>query len=138
MFGHADAVAIGDFGHGDAVLDRGLQIGMVRADAGGDDQLQLGRLGDAFRRHVGRPEGLRNDDLGVGQFLVELSVGAVLVGGDDQLVAGRLQKFPQAQLAGDAAQQFAGLEVDGLGRGQGLAVGIRSSFGRPSRAYDLG
>ena len=39
--GHADAVAIGDLGDGDAVLDRRLQVDVIRADAGGDRQLSF-------------------------------------------------------------------------------------------------
>jgi hypothetical protein len=44
---------------------------MVRADAGGDDQLKLLRLLDPLLGHVSGPEGLRDDDLGVGELLVE-------------------------------------------------------------------
>ncbi len=128
MFGDAVRVAIGDLGHGDAVIHRRLQIGMVRPDAGGHDHLQLGRFGDALGGHVGRPERLGNDDFGVMQLLVELGIGAVLVGGHHQRVALAFEIVAQAQLAGDAAQQGARREVDGLGRRRGLAVGIFVDF----------
>ena len=74
VLGDAVAVAVGDLGDRDAAIHRGLQIGVVGADAGGDDHLELRRLGDALGRHVGRPERLRDDDLGVVQLLVELGV----------------------------------------------------------------
>ena len=77
---------------------------MVGADPGGDRQLQVRRLGDPLGGQVGGPEGLRDHHLGVGQVLVELGVLAVLVGGDDQLVARGLEELAQAELAGDAAR----------------------------------
>ena len=97
---------------------------MVRADAGGDCQLQLLRLGDALGGQIGRPEGLRDHDFGIGQFALEVAVRAVLVGGHDQGVAIGLQVLAQAELAGDAAEQAPGDEVDGLGRRGGLAAWI--------------
>ena len=79
---------VGDLGDGDAALDRGLQVDVVRADAGRDRQLQVRRLGDALGGQVRRPERLRDDDVGVGQLALEVRVGTVLVGRDGQLVAG--------------------------------------------------
>ena len=64
-------VAVGDLGDGDALVHRGLQVGVVGADAGGDDELELLRLVEALLGHVGRPERLRDHDLGVGQLLLE-------------------------------------------------------------------
>ena len=55
---------------------------------------------------VGRPERLRDHDLGVGQLALEHGVRAVLVGGHDQRVALALEELAQAQLAGDAAEQL--------------------------------
>ena len=89
------------------VLDRRLQVDVVGADAGGDRQLQLRRLGDPLGRQVGGPERLRDDDLGVGQLALEDRVRAVLVGGHDQLVAAPLEELAQPELAGDAAEQLA-------------------------------
>ncbi len=80
VLGDAVAVAVGDFGDRDAALHRRLQIGMIGADAGRYDHLQLGRLGDPLGSHVGGPERLRDDDFGVVQFAVKYAVGAVLAG----------------------------------------------------------
>ena len=48
VLGDADRVAVGDLRNRDALLDGGLQVGVVGADAGGDGELQLLRLGDPF------------------------------------------------------------------------------------------
>ena len=69
MFGDGMAVAVGDFGDGDVVLDRGLQVGVVRANAGRHNHLELFRLREALGGHVGRPERLRDDDFRVGSSL---------------------------------------------------------------------
>ena len=87
-------------------VHRSLQIGVIRADAGGDDQLQLLGLRDALRCHIGGPERLRDHDLGVGQLLVEHRIRAVLVGGHDQRVTRLLQEFAKTEFAGDAAEQL--------------------------------
>ena len=58
MLGYADAVAVGDLGDGDPPLHRCLQINMIRADTGGDRELQLAGLGDSLGCQVGRPERL--------------------------------------------------------------------------------
>jgi ABC-type branched-subunit amino acid transport system permease subunit len=44
------------------------------------------RFGALAMRQVGRPEGLRNDNLGVGRLLIESGILAILVGCDDQCV----------------------------------------------------
>ena len=129
VLGDADRVAIGDLGHGDALVHGGLEIGVVGADAGGDDELELLRLVEALLGHVGGPEGLGDDDLGVGKLLVEDGVGAVLVGGHHQRVAGVLEEFAKPELAGDAAEQFARLEVDLARRRRRHAVGIVVDLG---------
>ena len=124
MLGDADAVAVGHLGDGDAALDRRLQVGVVGADAGGDHELEVRRLGEALGGHVRRPEGLADDDVGGGQLALEVGVRAVLVGGDGQLVAALLEELAQAELAGDAAQQLAGREVDRLGSRRREAAGV--------------
>ena len=106
VLGDADAVGVRDLGDGDAVLHRRLQVDVVGADAGGDRQLQVRRLGDPLGGQVGRPERLRDDDVGVGQLALEDRVGAVLVRGHDQRVTLALEVLPQAELAGDAAEQL--------------------------------
>ena len=88
-------------------VDRGLQVDMVGADPGGQRELQILRLGDPLGGQIGRPEGLRDDHVGVDQLALELAVGAVLVGGDDQRVALAFEIVAQAQLARHAAEQFA-------------------------------
>ena len=129
MLGDADRVGIGDLGDGDALVHGGLQIGVVGADAGGDDQLQLLRLVEALLGHVSGPERLGDDDLGVGQLLLELRVRAFLVGGHHQSVAGLLQELAKPKLARHAAKQLAGLEVDGARGRRGLAVGVVGDLG---------
>ena len=71
VLGHADAVAVGHLGDGDAAVDRGLEIDVVGADAGGDRELELRRLGDPLGGQVGGPERLGDDDVGVGQLAFE-------------------------------------------------------------------
>ena len=124
VLGHADAVAEGHLGHGDAPGDRRVQVDMVGTDAGGDRQLQVRRLGDPLGGQVGRPERLGDDDIGVGQLSLEDRVGPLLVGGHHQRVAVCFEEPAQAELAGDAAEQLAGREVDGLRGRQRLPVGI--------------
>ena len=126
---HADGIAVRHLGDGDALVHRGLKIGVIRADAGGDDQLQLFRLLDPLLGHVSGPERLRDHDLGVGKLLVQHRILTVLARGHDQGVAGLLQEFAQAQLAGDAPQQLTRLEVYGRRRRRGLPVGIFGDLG---------
>ena len=114
VLGDADAVGVGDLGDREPALDRRLQVDVVGADPGGQRQLQLRRLGDPLGRQVGRPEGLGDDDLGLRQLALEDRVRAVLVGGDDERVPALLEELAQAELAGDAAEQLAGREVDRL------------------------
>src|SRR2546422_6757702 len=92
----------------------------VGTDTGRDRKLQLRCPFDALGRQVGRPEGLRNNDIGVSEFAFEDGVGAVFVRGNDQRVTQLLQKSAQAELSRDAAQEFPGIEVDASRCGQGL------------------
>ena len=85
---------------------------MVRADAGGDGELELLGLGEPLLGEISRPERLRDHDLGVGQLLLERRIGTVLVGGHHQGMARVLEEFAKTELAGDAAKQLARLEVD--------------------------
>ena len=124
VFGHADAVAIGHLGNSDAPVHRRLQVDVIRADAGRDRELQLGRLANPLGSQVGGPERLRDDDVGVCQFLLEHAVGTVLVGRHDKRVTLRLEKLAQPELAGDAPQQLARPEIDRLGCRSGLPAGI--------------
>jgi hypothetical protein len=128
VLGDADAVAEGHLGDRDAVCDRRVQVDVVGTDAGGERQLEVRRLGDPLRGQVRGPERLRDDDLGIGQVLVELRVGGVLVRGDHELVAEALEEGAEPELAGDTAQQRSGCEVDGRRRRQGLPVGIALQF----------
>ena len=111
-----------DLGDRHAVLDRRLQVDVVGADAGGQRELQLRRLGDPLGGQVGGPERLGDHDIGVGELALEDRVRAVLVGGDDQLVPGSLEELAQPQLAGDAAEQLAGPEAERLRGRRALAV----------------
>ena len=112
----ADAVREGHLRHGDAVLDGRVDVDVVGADPRRHRQLELGRLCDPFRGQVGGPEGLRDHDLGLRKLAIQHRVGALLVGGDDQVVPTSLDELAQPELAGHAAQQLPGREVDVLGR----------------------
>ncbi len=115
MLGDADAVAIGDFGDGDLVLVGGFEIGVVGADARCHDELQVFGFGDPLRRHIGGPEGLRDHHVRVVQLLVERRVRALLVRGDNELMAIVLGPFLEAEGAADAAQKLARLEINRRG-----------------------
>ena len=79
---------------------------MVRADAGGDRQLELRRLGDPLGGQVGRPEGLRDDDVGIGEFALENRIlGPSLSDVTTSVWPAILEEFAQAQLAGHAAEK---------------------------------
>ena len=130
VLGDADAVGVGDLGDGDAVLHRRLQVDVVGADAGGDRQLQVRGAGDPLGGEVGRPERLRDDDVGVGELALEDRAGAVLVRGHDQRVTLAFEVVPQPQLTGDAAEQRPGREAESLRGGEGLPVGIALEHGQ--------
>ena len=124
VLGDADGIAVRYFRDRNTAIHGRLKVGVIGADAGRHNHFELGRLGNALGGHVGRPERLRDHDLGVVELLVELGILAVLVGRDDERMAGRLEILAQSQLAGHAAQQCAWLEVDGRGRGRGLPIRI--------------
>ena len=117
---------VGDLGDRDAALDRGLQIDVVGADARGDRQLQLGRLGDPLGGQIGGPERLRDHDLRVRQLALEDRVRPVLVRGDDQRVAAA----PRGTSAGRARRRRCRAARPGLKSiacGVGVALAVRSS-----------
>ena len=134
MFRHADAVRVSHLRHGDAPGHRSLQVGVIRADTGRDDQLELRRLLEPFGRHVGGPERLRDDDVGIGQLPLELAAGTILVGGHYEAMAARLQELAQTQLTRDAAEKLTRFEIDRLRRRRGLSAWIALDFGISSRA----
>src|SRR5437667_4746578 len=109
MLGNADAVGIGDLGDGDPTPDRRFQINVVRADPRRDSQLQPRRLRDPLARQVGRPERLRDDDLSVWELSLEDRAWPVLVRRDNKPVVAFLEKPPQPELPGNAAQKLARL-----------------------------
>ena len=122
-------VAVGDLGDRNPAIHRRLQVDMVGANAGRDRKLELRRLGDALGRHIGRPERLRNDDLGVGKLALEARNSAPSLSEVTTRVwPSDFEKFPQTQLAGHAAEQCAGLEIDRLRRRQRLATRIMVDF----------
>ena len=102
---------------------------MVGPDPGGHGELEVRCLGDPLRGQVRGPERLRDDDLGVGELALEGGVRPVLVGRDDQLVATAFDEAPEAELAGDAAEQLAGREVDRLWRRGRLAAVVARDLG---------
>jgi hypothetical protein len=124
MLGDADGVRVGYLGYGDAALDGSVEIDVVGADARRDGKLQVLRFGNALRGEVGGPEWLRDHNVGVDKLLVEGRVGAFLVRGDDERMTGVLQELAQAELAGHAAQELAGIEVDRARGRRGLSARI--------------
>ena len=136
VLGDADAVAVGDLGDGDPAVDRRLEVDVVRADPGGDRELQLRRLGDPLGGQVRGPERLRDDDVGVGQLALEDRVGPVLVGGDDQLVAAAPRGSARRPSSPETLPSSSpGVKSIASGVGVGLAVGgsPRSSGSRRAR-----
>ena len=129
VLGDADRVRVGDLGDRDLVVDRRLEVDVVGPDPGGHGELEVRCLGDPLRGQVGRPERLRDDDLGVRELALEGGVGPVLVGRDDQLVATALDEAPEPELARDAAEQLAGREVDRLWRRGRLAAVVAGDLG---------
>ena len=110
--------------HRDALGHGRLQIGVIRADAGRDDQLQLRRLLEPLGRHVGRPERLRDDDVRIGELLLELTAGTILIGCHYESVAARLQELAQTQRTRDAAEKLPRFEIDRLRCRRGLSAWI--------------
>src|SRR5882672_3099032 len=97
---------------------------MIRANTGGNRELQLASLGHTLGCQVGGPERLRDHDFCVDQFSLKHAVRTVLVGGDDQRVTLRLEKLAQAELAGHAPEQLPRPEIDRLGRWSSLTAGV--------------
>ena len=99
VLAHADAVGVGHLCDGHALLYRCLQVDVVGADTGGYRQLQVRRLADPLGGQIGRPERLRDHDVGVGQLTLEDAVRTVLVGRNDHRVSLLLQEGAQAKLS---------------------------------------
>src|SRR5262249_48424555 len=104
MLSDTDRIGKGYLSNRDPLVHGCLKIGMVGTDAGGDDQLELLSFVDALLGHVGWPEGLRDDDLSVGQLFVEYRVLAILARGNNEGVTGLLKKFSQAEFTRNTAQ----------------------------------
>src|SRR5262249_5738404 len=121
--------AVGNFCDGDAALDGGCEIDMVRADSRGQCKLQFWRFGDPLPRQISGPEGLRDDNVGAGQLALEDGAWAVLVGGHDECVTLVFEEFAQTKFARNDTKQLAGMEVDRLRLGQRLSVRIAVEFG---------
>lgn len=128
VLGDGDDVGASDLGDGDATvgLVGGVEVDVVGADTGGDGDLEVLGFCEAFGGEVTGVEAVfvrvsgqsrclvgtfsasirsGNDDLGVNEVLVECGVGALLVGGGDELVALLLDPLPQAELVLGAAKQ---------------------------------
>jgi hypothetical protein len=108
----------------DLAILPGANLGLVRADPGGHDHLQILRHREPLSRHIGGPERLRDDYVGVSEFALEGGVRAILVGRDHELMPGGLQERPQPELARDTTQQLAWLEVDCTRRRKRLTIRI--------------
>ena len=66
----------------DLVLVGRVQVDMVRADTGSDTKLELGCLLDELGGEVTGMEGSGDEDLCLGEFLLEDAVGTFLVARD--------------------------------------------------------
>lgn len=116
-----DDVAAGDFGNGDTAIGLvgGVQVNVVRANTGGDSNLQLLCLGQTLSSQVAGVEAVEqsvsititgrcgfaigvlrsgDDDFGINQFLVELGVLALLVRGSHQGVSLIFKPLSNTQL----------------------------------------
>mmetsp|Transcript_2134 Transcript_2134/g.3430 ORF Transcript_2134/g.3430 Transcript_2134/m.3430 type:complete len:226 (+) Transcript_2134:945-1622(+) len=94
---HADHVATGHFRHGEASGSGSDEVHMVTAHPSCHCQLELGCTSNALRSQVGGVKGCGDQDLSVSQMLVQHGVGALLVTGDDVLIAETLEERAQTQ-----------------------------------------
>ena len=72
-------VRAANLGNSDLVLVGRVEVDMVRPDTGGDAKLELGSLLDEVRSEVAGVERGGDEDLGVGEVLLESTLGALLV-----------------------------------------------------------
>ena len=111
MLGDADRVAKGHLGHGNAAVDGGLKIDMIRSNAGRDGKFQFGCFGDSLCRQVSWPKRLRNNNFCVRQLALEDRIDTVLVGRHHELVSLAFKDLTQPQLSGYAAEQMTRNEI---------------------------
>ena len=75
-------IRAGDFNNVDLAFDCSVEVDVVRANTGGDGELQLGSFSGKFGGEVAGVEGGGDKDVGVGKVLLEGTVGAFLVAGN--------------------------------------------------------
>ena len=119
VLGHRDHVGARHLGDRDAAvgLVGGVEVDVVRADAGRDGELELLGLGEALGRQVSRVEGRGDDDLGVDELLVKGRVLALLARCRHERVALVLEPFADAELVFGRSEKLGDLE------GELLAIG---------------
>lgn len=100
-----EKVPTSDFVDGEFLVAGGGNVDVVRADTGGDRDLEVLGLGQPVARDVARVEGRGDDNVGVFQVLFKLAAGTFLVRGDDESVAERLEPGSQAERVFFAAEE---------------------------------
>lgn len=120
MFSNGDNIGTSHLGDGDTAVGfvGGIEVDVVRTNTSSDGELELLRLLETLLGEVAwvetvvcslaadAPPGERrirnircgDDDFSVNEFLVELGVGVVLVGGSDESVASILEPFADSKL----------------------------------------
>ncbi len=99
VFRNTDAITKGNLAYRYVVVDRGLQIDVVRADPGRDSQFEVRRLRNPFGCNVRGPKWLRNYNISINYFLLEYRIRTVLVRRYDKRVTTIFQKFTQTKLS---------------------------------------
>lgn len=84
MLSDRDHVGTGNLGDGDLALVGRVEVDVVRPDTGGNTKLELLGLGDEVGGEVAGVEGGGDEDLCVGELLLEDRVLPLLVVGDDK------------------------------------------------------
>ena len=103
VLGDADDVATGYLRDGDAAFRRRGEIEVIRTDAGGEKELEVGSVLNALAANIGRPEGGGDEHVGGGEMAVQ---ACPRVGGRHQLMTGALEPFTEPQGVLGASQQF--------------------------------
>ena len=99
------------------MLDRRLQINVIRADPRRHSQLQLGRLRDPLGGQIRRPKRLRDHDLRIAQLALEHRLSPVLVRRDYEVVTTLLEEPPQPKLTRHAPNSSPGVKSIASGVG---------------------
>jgi len=92
-----DNVRTRDLENLDASLDAGIEVNVVRADAGGNADLQVLGLRDEVGGEVARVKGRRNVNFGVLDVLLKIAIRALFAARYDELVSPSLEELREAE-----------------------------------------